>query len=106
MAFQAKGRSRPPSAGPAGGPLGQFTAHSQLAAQSMAARDAGARERASVMIVAMACSCSGLLVGLCLAAAHWPGLAFMAGAAIAGTGAWFARGLSLDLSNESGDGAQ
>lgn len=58
------------------------------------------------MIVAMACSFSGLLVGLCLAAAHWPALAFLSGAVIAGTGVWFARGLALDLSHESGDGAQ
>lgn len=100
MAFQTKGRSRPPSVGPAGSSLGQLAAH------SIAAGDVGARERASVMVVAMACSLSGLLVGLCLAAAHWPALAFLSGAALAGTGAWFARGLALDLARESGDGAQ
>lgn len=76
-----------------------------LAAHSIAAGDVSARERASVMVVAMACALSGLLVGLCLAAAHWPALAFLSGAALAGTGAWFARGLSLDLANETGDGA-
>ncbi len=95
-----RGRSRPPSVGPAGGSIGQFATH------GMAAADAGARERAAVMIVAMGCSFSGLLVGLCLAAAHWPALAFLAGAAIAGTGAWFARGLAFDLSRETTDGGQ
>ncbi len=106
MAFQSNRRSHPPSAGTAGGSLGQLTAHRQLTTHGMAAGDAGARERASVMIVAMACSFSGLLVGICLAAAHWTALAFLAGAALAGTGAWFARGLALDLSHEGGDGAQ
>jgi hypothetical protein len=74
-----------------------------MAAQRIAAGDASAREHASIMVVAMACAVSGLLMGLCLAAAHWTALAFILGAALAGTGAWFARALTLDQAPETGD---
>ncbi|MEP9352173.1 hypothetical protein ABLE93_01095 [Xanthobacter sp. KR7-65] len=93
MAFEMKGRSYPPPGAQPG----------HLAAHSLAAADASARERASVLVVAMACAVSGLLVGLCLAAAHWPALAFILGAGLAGTGAWIGRGLALSVSNDTAD---
>ncbi|MFS8037603.1 hypothetical protein ACI7BZ_11700 [Xanthobacter sp. AM11] len=40
---------------------------------------------------------SGLLMGLCLAGAHWSALAFLFGAVLAGTGTWFARDLMEHL---------
>lgn len=86
VAFEAKSRTGPP--------LGHRTGH--VAASSIAAADASARERASIMVVAMACAVSGLLMGLCIAAAHWAAGAFLLGAILAGTGAWFGRGLAND----------
>lgn len=97
MAFEVKGRSRPP-------PRHRISQHPiGQAARNIAAGDAGARERASVMVVALACSVSGLLMGLCLAAAHWPALAFVLGAALAGSGAWLARGLVQDLPQDGSE---
>lgn len=79
MTFETNGRSRRP--------IGR------VAARSIAAGDDTARQSAAVLVVAFSCAASGLLMGLCLAAAHWPALAFVFGAVLAGTGAWFAKGL-------------
>lgn len=79
MAFEVKREMRPP--------LGR------AAARSIAAGDDFARNGAAVLVVASACAMSGLLMGLCLAAAHWPALAFLFGAVLAGSGTWFARDL-------------
>ncbi|MDI4665442.1 hypothetical protein K9U40_14045 [Xanthobacter autotrophicus] len=54
------------------------------------------REGAAVLVVALSCAISGLMMGLCLAAAHWPALAFLFGAVLAGTGVWFAKDLMAE----------
>lgn len=79
MTFETSGRSRRP--------IGR------VAAKSIAAGDGMAREGAAVLVVALSCAISGLVMGLCLAAAHWPAIAFVFGAVLAGTGAWVAKDL-------------
>ncbi|MDI4656719.1 hypothetical protein [Xanthobacter autotrophicus] len=83
MTFETNGRSRQP--------IGR------VAARSIAAGDDVARQSAAILVVAFSCAASGLLMGLCLAAAHWPALAFVFGAVLAGTGAWFAKGLVAQI---------
>lgn len=83
MAIDIKVRTRPPSG--------------QAAARSIAAGDDFARNGAAVLVVALSCAMSGLLMGLCLAGAHWSALAFVFGAVLAGIGAWFARDLMEHL---------
>ncbi|MFG1285794.1 hypothetical protein [Xanthobacter versatilis] len=83
MTFETNGRPRRP--------IGR------VAAKSIAAGDDMARQSAAVLVVAFSCAASGLLMGLCLAAAHWPALAFVFGAVLAGTGTWFARGLVAQI---------
>ncbi|MCG5236551.1 MULTISPECIES: hypothetical protein [Xanthobacter] len=83
MTFETNGRPRRP--------IGR------VAARSIAAGDDTARQSAAVLVVAFSCAASGLLMGLCLAAAHWPALAFVFGAVLAGTGAWFAKDLVAQI---------
>lgn len=79
LAFEIKRTMRSPSG--------------RAAARSIAVQDDFARNSAAVMVVAFSCAMSGLLMGLCLAGAHWSALAFLFGAVLAGTGTWFARDL-------------
>lgn len=66
----------------------------RAAARGIAASDHAARHSAAAaLVLAFACAMSGLLMGLCLAGAHWPALAFVAGAGLAGAGTWLARDL-------------
>lgn len=84
MAFEVKGGLRPPSG--------------RAAARGIAASDDFTRNGAAVLVVAFSCAMSGLLMGLCLAGAHWSALAFVFGAVLASTGTWFARDLVAHLS--------
>ena len=59
----------------------------------MSAADASQRSSAAVLVVALACAVSGLLMGLCLAASPWPALSFVFGAFLAGGAVWFVRDL-------------
>ncbi|MFG1348540.1 hypothetical protein [Xanthobacter autotrophicus] len=88
MTFETNGRSRRP--------IGRVAARSIAAGDDIAGDDM-ARQSAAVVVVALSCAASGLLMGLCLAAAHWPALAFVFGAVLAGTGAWFAKGLVAQI---------
>ncbi len=62
-------------------------------ARAMTAADASQRNSAAVLVVALACAFSGLLMGLCLAASPWPVLSFVFGALFAGGAVWFMRDL-------------
>lgn len=83
MDFNRNGRMRQP--------LGRASA------TSIAAGDDMARQGAAVLVVAMSCAVSGLVMGLCLAGAHWPALTFVFGAVLAGTGSWFAKDLVAQI---------
>lgn len=64
-----------------------------VAARSIAAADASQRNAAAVLVVALVCGSSGLLLGLGLAVSPWPALSFVFGAVFAGGGVWFMRDL-------------
>ncbi|MFG1347620.1 hypothetical protein V5F59_22230 [Xanthobacter autotrophicus DSM 431] len=70
----------------------------RAAARGIAANDSVARHSAAAaLVLAFACAMSGLLMGLCLAGAHWSALSFVAGAGLAGIGTWLARDLIAAL---------